>query len=130
MQEIISIIKEKLKHIDNTAYSGKYKEGYSDALSDVIEIMEKNIRNILFLGGIYYLISYEKGDKNYPYIEKVLLSKIVETENRIVYHFTRDLDVKNLYFAKSDIVIGYYRDILNRVFVTRETAEKKLGGEI
>ena len=123
MQRIVKILKKRIKDIDGTIYTGVYKEGYIDGLKDAIELIEKNIPNLLLVGATYYIIMYQNDNKQMPYVIPMKLCRIKEAKSRNKYFFTKDLDAENYSFLQADVIFESPTEIRKRIFLSKETAE-------
>lgn len=123
MQRIVKILKKRIKDIDGTIYTGVYKEGYIDGLKDAIELIEKNIPNLLLVGATYYIIMYQNDNKQMPYVAPMKLCRIKETKSRNKYFFTKDLDAENYSLLQADVIFESPTEIRKRIFLSKETAE-------
>lgn len=124
MQEILRKILKLIRRVDSTLYTGKYKEGYIDGLKDAVKIIEKNIEYILLVGDIYYIIVYEDGNITKPYVVEAKLYKIGDTKKRHKYYFIKDINAETSFFTKPDFVFSSKEEIVKRIYINRESAEK------
>ena len=70
-----------------------------------------------------YVFGFLEGE-NDAYIEEMKLFRIIKSESITSYLFTKDLDARITY--RRDVILRSNKQILERVFLTRESAEKAI----
>lgn len=124
MEELIKstnlkIVKLDEDEVEERNHLKSLLEGYKTAL----KIFEKNLRDSLIVGEIYYVVNYKDGLTTMPVIERMKLYKIAKRQ----YCFTYDLK-KNGWILKENqnLRLGA-KEVTKRVFANETMARKAIG---
>ena len=124
MREAFEKIKKKL-YINSIGEPTEWKDGYAQGLMDAMEILEGGIDSLIVPNNNYYVIMYQNGDKHFPYVEKMRCYKVSE-KNRKSYLFSRYLYANRANTKVPDLVLSNTKSLRERVFFTREQAERSI----
>lgn len=124
MREALEKIQRKL-YLNSIGEQTQWKQGYEAGLTEAMDIIEDGIDNLIIPNNNYYVIMYRDGDKFFPYVEKMRLYKI-SIKTRKSYCFSRNLDATRFNTKTPDLVLASEKGLRERVFFTREQAEKAI----
>lgn len=108
----------------------EWRDGYVAGLYDAVETIEKGICNLIAQGNNYFVIMYYNGDKYFPYVEEMRLYKIDRRNKHNKYYFSRNLNATLLYPKPPDLMLSGEKAIRDRIFFTREFAEKSINDKV
>jgi len=129
--EVVEKIKNKIKALsldiggEHIGTTDAEIQKYIDGLSDALKILEDSVIDMLVVNCSYYVIMYHNGDKNMPYIQKMILYKVSQSKKRRSYCFCEIKDGKQTNIPA--LVLASSPGVFNRVFLTKEKAERKIG---
>lgn len=122
MRKAIEKIDRKL-YICNIGEITEWKAGYIAGLEYAKELINDSIDDLIVLGGRYFVIVYEDGNEFMPSIQEMKLYKITGKKSKS-YSFSRNMNANVINTPKADVVIRSGKNFRQRVFFTREQAEK------
>jgi len=122
MRKAIEKIDRKL-YICNIGEITEWKAGYIAGLEYAKELINDAIDDLIVLGGRYFVIVYKDGNEFMPSIQEMKLYKITGNKRKS-YSFSRNLNANVINTPKADVVIMSGKNFRQRVFFTREQAEK------
>lgn len=126
MREALEKIERKI-YINSIGEQTQWKQGYGEGLMDALKIVEDGIDDLIIPNNDYFVIMYQNGDKFFPYVEKMRLYKItVSPKLRKSYCFSRNLNANRFNTKSSDLILASGKGIRERVFFTREQAERAI----
>lgn len=124
MREALEKIQRKI-YLNSIGEQTQWKQGYEAGLTEAINIVENGISDLIVPNNNYYVIMYRNGDKYFPYIEEMKLYKI-STKSRKSYCFSRNLNANIVNTKNPDLVLSSDKGLIERVFFTKEQAEKSI----
>ena len=110
-------------YICNIGEITEWKAGYIAGLEYAKELINDAIDDLIVLGGRYFVIVYKDGNEFMPSIQEMKLYKITGNKRKS-YSFSRNLNANVINTPKADVVIMSGKNFRQRVFFTREQAEK------
>lgn len=122
MRKAIEKIDRKL-YICNIGEITEWKAGYIAGLEYAKDLINDAIDDLIVLGGRYFVIVYEDGNEFMPSIQEMKLYKITGKKSKS-YSFSRNMNANVINTPKADVVIRSGKNFRQRVFFTREQAEK------
>ena len=124
MIKAIESINRRL-YLNSIGEQTQWKQGYKKGLEEAIKYIEDGIVDLVVPYNDYYVIMYHYGDKHFPYIEKMRLYLIKETEKRETYYFSKNPNANRLNTQKPDAKI-VKSQIKDRVFFTLKYAQEAI----
>lgn len=122
MRKAIEKIDRKL-YICNIGEITEWKAGYIAGLEYAKDLINDAIDDLIVLGGRYFVIVYEDGNEFMPSIQEMKLYKITGKKSKS-YSFSKNMNANVINTPKADVVIRSGKNFRQRVFFTREQAEK------
>lgn len=97
---------------------------YIGGLAYAMQLIEQHVSDFMVPFNHYFVIMYRDAKRKDAYIEEMKLFRIIKSESITSYLFTKDLDARITY--RRDLILRSNKQILERVFLTRESAEKAI----
>lgn len=124
MKDAIETLNRRLE-ISQMGERTEWRKGYERGLVEAIDVIHNGIIDLIVPGNNYFVVMYHNGDKFLPYIEEMRLYKI-SVKTRKSYFFSKNLNATRFNTANPDLVLASEKGLKERVFLTREKAEKTI----
>lgn len=125
MQNVIYKLKDKIAESQSQDMTVE-QERYVAGLKDALDLIENSVADNLVVGNTYFVIMYRNGDKYLPYIEEMRLYKVSNKSIKCSYCFTRELNITKHRTGTPDLVLASKKGLAERVFFTKEQADKAI----
>lgn len=97
---------------------------YVGGLAYAMQLIEQYVPDFMIPFNRYFVIMYRDDKRKDMYVEEMKLFRIIKSKAITSYLFTKDLDARITY--RRDLILRSNKQLLERVFFTRESAEKAI----
>lgn len=124
MNNVVQLLKEEIEKRTTEDMTSETQH-FITGLKFAVNLIEDTLAENLVIGNTYFVVLYENGNTDIPYVSEMKLYKITEASKRPSYCFTFDLK-ENLLKCNPDLVLASKRGLSKRVFYTREQAQNSI----
>ena len=105
----------------------EWNKGYITAMEEAIEAIYDKTYNSLIPWNDYFVIMYQNGDPYRPYVQEMRLYLITGTTAKSFYFTSNTNAINRFDIQKADVIFRSNKDIRERVYFTKDDAEKAIG---